>query len=100
MKTAGLCLFACLLATPAAHAQGSSAPAGKTINLIISSAGGGGTDAYGRLAGAFLEKYLPGSPAVVPRNIPGADGITAMNYMVQQVAPDGGTIVAAANTTA
>jgi len=52
------------------------------------------------LAGAFLEKYLPGSPAVVPRNIPGADGITAMNYMVQQVAPDGATVVAAANTMA
>src|SRR5829696_961066 len=100
MKTAGLCLFVCLLASAAAHAQGSSAPAGKTVNLIISSAAGGGTDAYGRLAGAFLEKYLPGLPAVVPRNIPGADGITAMNYMVQQVAPDGGTIVAAANTTA
>jgi hypothetical protein len=100
MKTVSLCLFACLFAGPFAHAQSGTTPAGKTVNLIISAAAGGGTDAYGRLAGAFLEKHLPGSPTVVPRNIPGADGITAMNYMVQQVAPDGGTVVAAANTTA
>jgi tripartite-type tricarboxylate transporter receptor subunit TctC len=52
------------------------------------------------LAGIFLEKYLPGSPSVVPRNVPGADGITAMNFVVQQVAPDGNTVVAAANTMA
>lgn len=99
MKRAGFGLLACLLASPLAHAQG-GLPAGKTVSLVISSAAGGGTDAFGRLAGAFLEKYLPGSPTVVPRNIPGADGITAMNYMVQQVAPDGATVVAAANTMA
>ena len=34
------------------------------------------------------------------RNLPGAEGITAMNYVVQQVAPDGATIVTAASTTA
>jgi tripartite-type tricarboxylate transporter receptor subunit TctC len=100
MKTVSLCLLACLLACPVAHAQGSSAPGGKTVNLIISSAAGGGTDAYGRLVASFLEKYLPGSPTVIPRNIPGADGTTAMNYMAQQVAADGSTLVAAANTSA
>jgi hypothetical protein len=100
MKTASLCLFASLLAIPVAHAQGSGAPSSKTVNLIISSAAGGGTDAYGRLVAAFLEKYLPGSPTVIPRNIPGADGTTAMNYMAQQVAADGSTLVAAANTSA
>src|SRR3954471_16185439 len=100
MKTASLCLFASLLAIPVACAQGSNAPTGKTVNLIISSAAGGGTDAYGRLVASFLEKYLPGSPTVIPRNIPGADGTTAMNYMAQQVAADGGTLVAAANTSA
>src|SRR4051812_45098329 len=101
MRRLTLCLLAGLLAAPAALAQGTGTPSlSKTVSLVISSAAGGGTDAYGRLAGVFLEKYLPGSPTVVPRNVPGADGITAMNYMVQQVAPDGGTIVAAANTMA
>ncbi len=99
MRKFAICLLACVLGSPAALAQIPSFQ-GKTVNLIVASAAGGGTDAYGRVAGAFLEKYLPGLPSVVPRNIPGADGLTAMNYMVQQVAPDGHTIVVAANTMA
>ncbi len=100
MKRISACLLACLLGGSVAQAQGSGSFSGKTITLIISSAAGGGTDAYGRLAGVFLEKYLPGAPNIVPRNIPGADGLTAMNYMVQQVAPDGYTVVASSNTMA
>jgi tripartite-type tricarboxylate transporter receptor subunit TctC len=100
MKRLGVYLLASMLGGPAAVAQGTASFQGKTVTLIISSAAGGGTDAYGRLVGASFEKYLPGTPTVVPRNIPGADGLTAMNYMVQQVAPDGATIVAAANTMA
>src|SRR6478752_459444 len=100
VKVFAIGLFASLIASPVAHAQGGNVPSGKAVNLIISSAAGGGTDAYGRLVAVFLEKYLPGSPTVIPRNIPGADGTTAMNYMAQQVAPDGSTLVAAANTSA
>ena len=73
---------------------------GKTVTLIVGSAPGGGTDAYGRLAANFLTAHLPGAPTVVVRNVPGADGITAMNYVVQQVVPDGLTVVTGANTTA
>jgi len=61
---------------------------------------GGGTDAFGRLVATFLGNNLPGAPIVVVRNVPGAEGITAMNYLVQQVAPDGYTLVTAASTTA
>ena len=68
--------------------------------MIIGFAAGGGTDTYGRLAAGFFTTYLPGQPAVIPRNIPGAEGITAMNYIVQQVVPDGLTIVACSSTTA
>lgn len=71
---------------------------GKTVTMIVGSAAGGGTDAYGRLVAAFLPTYLPGSPTIVVRNVPGADGITAMNFMVQQAAPDGHTITAVPNT--
>jgi tripartite-type tricarboxylate transporter receptor subunit TctC len=100
VKTIALCLLASLVASSLANAQGSDAPGGKSINLVITSAAGGGTDAFGRLAGKFLEKYLPGAPPVVPRNIPGADGIVAMNYVVQQAAPDGSTVVVTSNTMA
>jgi tripartite-type tricarboxylate transporter receptor subunit TctC len=74
--------------------------AGKTVTMMIGYAPGGGTDASGRVIASFLDKYLPGSPTVVVRNMPGADGMTAANYFVQQVAPDGLTILMCSSTTA
>lgn len=94
----GACLAASLLGWSPAAAQVSFQ--GKTITMIIGFAAGGGTDAYGRLAAGFFTTYLPGQPNVVPRNIPGAEGIAAMNYIVQQVVPDGLTVVACSSTTA
>ena len=70
---------------------------GKTVTLIVGSAPGGGTDAFGRLVASFLANYLPGKPNIIVRNLPGADGMTSMNYIAQQVAADGYTIAAQAN---
>lgn len=64
----------------------------KTITLIVPSASGGGTDSTARVVAAALPAELPGTPAIVVRNIPGADGTIAMNYFVQQVASDGLTL--------
>jgi tripartite-type tricarboxylate transporter receptor subunit TctC len=100
MKRFGICLFAGLLTCSMAAAQEAVSFQGKTVTMIIGFAAGGGTDAFGRLTASSLANYLPGSPTVVVRNVPGAEGITAMNYLVQQVAPDGYTIVTAASTTA
>jgi tripartite-type tricarboxylate transporter receptor subunit TctC len=100
MKRLGIHLFAGLLACSAAAAQDAVSFQGKTVTMIIGFAAGGGTDAFGRLTASFLANYLPGAPTVVVRNVPGAEGITAMNYLVQQVAPDGNTVVTAASTTA
>jgi tripartite-type tricarboxylate transporter receptor subunit TctC len=67
---------------------------GKTITMIVGSQAGGGTDATGRLMAPFLAKYLPGNPTVIVENRPGADGIVALNYFVQQVKPDGFMVAA------
>lgn len=99
MKRFGIFLLAFLLGTPAA-AQDAASFQGKTVNMIISSEPGGGTDAFARLVALYLSNYLPGTPSVVVRNVPGAGGITGMNYMVQQAAPDGYTFVTAGNTMA
>jgi tripartite-type tricarboxylate transporter receptor subunit TctC len=99
MRRIGVYLLACLLAAPAAALEAVSLQ-GKTVSMIVGYAAGGGTDAFGRLAASFLANALPGAPTMVVRNVPGAEGITAMNYFVQQVAPDGLTIAAAANTAA
>src|SRR4051812_25179839 len=60
---------------------------GKTVTMMIGSAAGGGTDASGRLIARFLGKYLPGNPTVIVKNVPGAQGMTSMNYFANQVAP-------------
>lgn len=71
---------------------------GKTVTMIIGYAAGGGTDASGRLIAQFIGKHLPGQANIVVRNQPGADGMTALNYMVQQTKPDGLTITMGSST--
>jgi tripartite-type tricarboxylate transporter receptor subunit TctC len=105
MNRAGIRLLVCLiggviLGPSAAVAQDGVSFQGKTITMIVGFEPGGGTDTFGRLAASFLASRLPGTPSVVVRNVPGAEGITAMNYVVQQVAPDGYTIVTGSSTTA
>src|SRR6188768_4168241 len=85
-------LLALFLGAASAQAEPVSF-AGKTVTMIISSAAGGGTDGAGRVIAQFLTKHLPGNPTVVVKNVPGAQGITAMNHFVHQVAPDGLTVV-------
>ncbi len=74
--------------------------ANRTISLIVGFAPGGGTDVVARKIAAFYPKYLPGSPNMVVRNVPGGGGITAANFFVQQVKPDGLTMLVGSSTTA
>jgi tripartite-type tricarboxylate transporter receptor subunit TctC len=67
--------------------------ADKQITMVVGFAPGGGTDVVGRFLATYFSKHLPGHPSVVVRNVPGADGMTAMNFVVQQTAPDGLTVV-------
>ncbi len=84
-------LGALITVAPGAMAQALSYK-DKTITMIIGSEPGGGTDASGRLVANFLGKNLPGEPSVVVRNMPGAGGMSALNYFVQQTARDGFTV--------
>src|SRR5258708_33721535 len=98
-STAGALLVA-LIGCSMALAQGTALFQGKIVTVIIGFAAGGGTDTFGRMAANFFAQYLPGSPTVIVRNVPGADGITAMNYFVEQAAPDRYSITVAASATA
>ena len=66
---------------------------GQTISMIVGAEPGGGTDTTARLLAPFFEKYLPGRPTIVIRNRPGAGGVTALNFVVQQTKPDGLTLI-------
>jgi tripartite-type tricarboxylate transporter receptor subunit TctC len=63
---------------------------GKVLNYIVATKPGGGYDAYARLIGKYMQKYLPGSTVVI-KNIPGAGHIIGANetYLAK---PDGLTI--------
>jgi len=72
---------------------------GKTITLVVSSSAGGGFDVIGRLVARFMTRHIPGAPAMVVRDMPGAGGIVAMKYLYD-VAPQDGTVLGAlVNTT-
>lgn len=71
---------------------------GKTIDLIIASEVGGGYDAYARLIAPFLEKRLPGNPRFVPKQMLGAGGIVATNYLTNVARKDGTAIAQVQNT--
>jgi tripartite-type tricarboxylate transporter receptor subunit TctC len=63
---------------------------GRTLTYIVSTGPGGNYDAYGRLIGRYLQKYLPGSRVIV-RNVPGAGHIVGANTLYAS-RPDGLTI--------
>lgn len=66
---------------------------GKTLTIIISTEPGNIYDYYGRLLAKYMPKYIPGSPATVVQNMPGAGGVKATNHMAQ-LAPRDGTVIA------
>lgn len=63
---------------------------GKVISYIVATKPGGGYDAYARLIGKYMEKYIPGSTLVI-KNIPGAGHIIGANETFL-AKPDGLTI--------
>src|SRR5437764_9623838 len=60
------------------------------MTIIVPIGPGGAYDAYARLISRHLGKQLPGNPTFVARNMPGAGGVLASNY-VFNVAPQDGT---------
>ena len=62
---------------------------GKSITLVIASSAGGGFDTYGRLVARHLGAHVPGNPAVVAQNMPGAAGATSTFHVMNVGAKDG-----------
>src|SRR5690606_1075150 len=86
-------LLATALQVPIAHAQtAENSYAGKQINLIVGFNPGGGYDLYSRVAAEWLPRYIPGNPAIVVQNMPGAAGALGANYLYSQASKDGLTI--------
>ncbi len=64
----------------------------KTVRVIVGYSPGGGYDLYARAISRHLGKYIPGNPAVIVENMPGAGSLISANYMFKMAKPDGLTI--------
>jgi tripartite-type tricarboxylate transporter receptor subunit TctC len=85
-------LFAFGLCAGSAYAQPADFYKGQTVTIILSSAAGGGYDAVARTLAQYLPKHIPGSPMIVVKNMPGAGGIIAANFLYNVAPKDGLTI--------
>jgi tripartite-type tricarboxylate transporter receptor subunit TctC len=65
---------------------------GKTIRLIVGLAPGGGFDTYSRAIGRHMGKHIPGNPAIIVDNMPGAASLVSANFLFKVAKPDGLTI--------
>src|SRR6185503_20939007 len=65
---------------------------GKTIRITVGAAAGGGNDTYARLLARQFGKYIPGNPAIIIQNIPGAGANKAAAYVALQAPRDGTAI--------
>ncbi len=89
-------LGACLFPAIAAAADFS----GETIDWIIPFKEGGGSDKWARFYAPLLSEALPGKPAVVVKNMPGAGSTKGANHFAsRRVKPDGLTILGTSGST-
>jgi tripartite-type tricarboxylate transporter receptor subunit TctC len=82
------------LAITAATPAPAQAPnlAGKNVTMLIGFGPGGGYDLWGRVVARHIGKHLPGTPNVVPQNMPGGGSFNAANH-IYTIAPKDGTVL-------
>jgi tripartite-type tricarboxylate transporter receptor subunit TctC len=71
---------------------------GKTVSMIVGGSPGGGFDTLARAIARHITKHIPGNPNVVPRNMPGAGGLLAMDHLYNVAEKDGSVIALVGNT--
>ena len=95
-RPARIALLAAVLLPGATRAPAAEFYEGKTITLLVGSDVGGGFDAFARLLARQLGRAIPGQPAVIVENMPGAGGGIAAGYIWSK-APKDGTVIGALN---
>jgi tripartite-type tricarboxylate transporter receptor subunit TctC len=84
---------AALLVAAQAEAQTPAAfYAGRTVDLYVGYSVGGGYDLYARTLARHIGRHIPGSPAVVVKNMEGAGSLRLANWLYR-VAPKDGSVI-------
>jgi tripartite-type tricarboxylate transporter receptor subunit TctC len=83
-----------VLAVPAIARAQSAAEfyRGKTIEMLIGGAVGGGYDLAGRTVANHMGRHIPGNPGFVVRNLPGATSLIMTNQLYNGAKRDGTVI--------
>ena len=59
------------------------------FDFLISSTAGGGNDISARMIARHIRAHMPGAPTFIPRNMPGAGGVTLANHLFNVASRDG-----------
>lgn len=66
--------------------------AGKTVTIIAGYPPGGGVDGELRVLARHISRFIPGTPTIVAKNMPGAGGIILANHLYNNIVADGLTL--------
>jgi tripartite-type tricarboxylate transporter receptor subunit TctC len=72
---------------------------GRTVTVVVGSNAAGGYDTFARAVARYMGKHIPGSPTLIVRNMPGAGGMTAANFLYNNADKDGSVIGLVQNNT-
>ena len=95
MRVSAAILCGLILAAASSSANAQSVEQfykGRQITMVVGTAPGGINDISARFVARYLGKYIPGNPAIVVQNQPGAGGITSANRLYN-VAERDGTVI-------
>ena len=97
LRLVSLVFFVCVLAGGlfGSNIQAADFYAGKTITCIVPYSPGGGTDTFFRTVVPHWQKHIPGKPEMIIKNMTGAGGMTANNFVYEKAKPDGLTVLTA-----
>ena len=89
---------ASLAAQPASAQSVAEFYKGRNVGMIVGGSPGGGFDTLARAIARHIGKHIPGNPNIVPRNMPGAGGLLAMDHLYNVAEKDGSVIALVGNT--
>jgi tripartite-type tricarboxylate transporter receptor subunit TctC len=97
MQRTLIALLTCTLAVAAWPAPARADPiadfySGRVVTMIVSTSAAGGYDTLARAIARHLGEHIAGHPTVIVRNMPGAGGLTATNYLYAAAERDGSVL--------
>src|SRR5436305_1711841 len=92
------CAFVAVTAATASAEPVEDFYRGKSVRVIVGSPPGATYDIWARLVARHLGRHIPGGPALVVQNMPGAGGTVAANYIYNVAPQDGLTVTLVGNT--